>query len=226
MAGTQTQNTPTPTQAVATPHWPIPVSGDALKLVAADFVNAATELGIEAAAVHAVSMVESSGGGFDAKKRPVIRYENHIFRALTKARYDKSHPNLSAAYNSAQYKSTHRFGGIQYADEQWGLLDAAFSLAPNEAVMACSWGMFQVMGENYKSVGWTDLHQFVTDMFYSASQHLRAFLGYCRHAGLVPDLKTHAWARFAQGYNGPSYRQNHYDTQLAHYFAQYSRSGS
>ncbi len=220
----------TPAQKTgAAPRWalPTPQSGGALPLVLADFQAAAQQLGVETAAVRAVAAVESGGrSGFDAKKRPVIRYENHIFRALTKARYDKSHPNLSAAYNSAQYKSTHRFGGIQYADEQWGLLDAAFSLAPNEAVMACSWGMFQVMGENYKSVGWTDLHQFVTDMFYSASQHLRAFLGYCRHAGLVPDLKTHAWARFAQGYNGPSYRQNHYDTQLAHYFAQYSRSGS
>jgi hypothetical protein len=155
----------------------------------------------------------------------VLRYENHIFRSLTKGAYDKSHPNLSAAYGSAEYESTHRFGGTQYADEQWGLLQSAFALAPDSAVMACSWGMFQVMGENYRAVGWTALDQFVKDMFYSASQHLRAFLGYCRYAGLVSDLKNHQWAAFAQGYNGPSYRQNHYDTTLAAYYAQYSRAG-
>jgi hypothetical protein len=213
-----------PQKTPATAHWALPTKGTALSLVLADFDSAARELGVETAAVRAVAAVESGGRtGFDAKKRPVLRYENHIFRSLTKGRYDKSHPDLSDAYNSTQYKAAHRFGGIKYADEQWALLGAAFALAPDEAVEACSWGMFQVMGENYKSIGWTSLEQFVNDMFYSASQHLRAFLGYCRHAGLVPYLKSHDWARFAQGYNGPSYRQNHYDTQLATYYAQYSR---
>jgi hypothetical protein len=209
-------------------HWPLPTPpGAALPLVPADFVNAAKELGVETAAVHAVAGVESGGrAGFDAKKRPVLRYENHIFRSLTRGQFDKTHPDLSCAFGSAQYRATHRFGGMQYADEQWGLLTAAFALAPDQAVMACSWGMFQVMGENYRMVGWRDLQQFVKDMFYSESQHLRAFLGYCRHAGLVPYLKAHQWAAFAQGYNGPSYRQNRYDTLLAQYYAQYSRAGS
>jgi N-acetylmuramidase len=208
-------------------HWALPTTGAALPLVPADFAAAARQLGVATAAVHAVAAVESGGRtGFDARKRPIIRYENHVFRRLTHARYDRSHPDLSAGYNSAQYRSTHRFGGTKYADEQWALLHAAFALAPDQAVMSCSWGMFQVMGENYRNVGWLNVHQFVEDMFSSANQHLRAFLGFCRHAGLVPYLKTHQWARFAQGYNGPSYRTNHYDTQLAHYYAQYSRGGA
>ena len=221
--------TPSPqTQTSPLSHWQLPKPpGAALKLVPSDFEQAARELGVEAAAIHAVSAVESGGrNGFDARKRPVLRYENHIFRSLTKRRYDRSHPDLSAAYNSAEYKATHRFGGQKEADEQWGLLESAFALAPDQAVMACSWGMFQVMGENYKMGGWTSLEQFVKDMFSSEAQHLRAFLGYCKHAGLVPDLKQHKWAAFAQGYNGPSYRQNHYDTLLAQYYATYSRAGA
>ena len=227
-AATSTQSPQTQTQTSPTAHWQLPKPpGAALALVQADFTQAARELGVEAAAIHAVSAVESGGrSGFDGRKRPVLRYENHIFRSLTKSRYDKSHPDLSAAYGSAEYKATHRFGGVQYADEQWGLLESAFALAPDQAVMACSWGMFQVMGENYKMVGWTSLEQFVEDMFYSEAQHLRAFLGYCKSAGLVPDLKQHKWAAFAQGYNGPSYRQNNYDGLLAQYYAQYSRAGA
>jgi hypothetical protein len=214
--------TPPPTAAGG--KWTLPTTGAALKLVPADFDNAAKQIGVEAAAVHAVAAVESGGrSGFDAKSRPVLRYEGHIFRSLTKRQYDKSHPELSAPYGSAQYKADHQFGGIKYADEQWGLLQAAFALSPDAAVMACSWGMFQVMGENYRSIGWTSLQQFVSDMFYSESQHLRAFLGYCRHAGLVPYLKAHNWARFAQGYNGPSYQDNHYDVALARNYALYSR---
>src|SRR5262249_44065735 len=133
-------------------HWPLPTPpGAALPLVLADFESAAKELGGETAAVRAVAGVESGGRhGFDAKKRPVLRYENHIFRSLTRSQFDRSHPDLSAAYGSAQYRATHQFGGIKYADEQWDLLQRAFALAPDQAVMACSWGMFQVMGENYK----------------------------------------------------------------------------
>ena len=225
--GTSSLQSPDPTGPLPG-HWPLPTQpGAALPLVIADYAEAAKQLGVEAAAIRAVATVESGGRtGFDARKRPVIRYENHIFRSLTKGRYDRTHPDLSAPYGSAQYRSTHRFGGTKYADEQWALLEAAFALAPDQAVMACSWGMFQVMGENYRSIGWTDLQQFVKDMGQSANQHLRAFLGFCRHAGLVPYLAHHQWASFAQGYNGPSYRQNHYDTFLAKYYAQYRGAGA
>jgi hypothetical protein len=212
----------------AASRWALPTPpGNALPLVPADYAAAAKQLGVETAAIHAVATVESGGRtGFDSKKRPILRYENHIFRSLTKRQFDKTHPDLSAAYGSSEYKATHRFGGDKYADEQWDLLGRAFALAPDSAVMACSWGMFQVMGENYKDGGWTSLEPFVKDMFYAASQHLRAFLGYCKQNHLVPYLAKHQWASFAQGYNGPSYRDNHYDTFLAQYYTQYSRAGA
>ncbi|HRI67365.1 MAG TPA: N-acetylmuramidase family protein [Polyangium sp.] len=199
--------------------------GEALPLVRTDIENAARELGVDAAAIHAVATVESGGrSGFDAKKRPIIRYENHVFRRLTNGRFDKTHKDLSAGYKSAEYKRTHRFAGIKYQDEQWELLTAAFALAPDEAVMSCSWGMFQVMGENYRAIGWTSIDQFVKDMFFSEGQHLRAFLGFCKANRLVPYLKNHQWASFAQRYNGKDFRTNHYDTKLAQAFAQYNRA--
>jgi hypothetical protein len=200
-------------------HWQIPDKGDALKLVPSDYEQAARELGVEAAAIHAVASVESGGRtGFDSHSRPKIRYENHFFRRLTHGKYDHSHPDLSCAYGSRQYKLTHGTHADQYK-----LLHAAFALAPDAAVMSCSWGMFQVMGENYKSIGWKDLEQFVKDMFHSEGQHLRAFLGFCKHNGLVPYLKNHNWASFARGYNGPSYAENAYDVKMRTYYQQYAR---
>ena len=58
------------------------------------------------------------------------------------------------------------------------------------------------------------------------SEHLRAFLGYCKAAGLVPDLRQRRWASFALGYNGAGYRSVHYDTKLGTAYAHYARSGS
>jgi hypothetical protein len=210
--------TPQPAQQGAAGHWQLPDRGDAIKLVSSDFEQAARELGVEAAAIHAVASVESGGRtGFDSRNRPKIRYENHFFRRLTKHKYDHSHPRLSCAYGSKQYHATHG------KTDQYLLLHEAFALAPDAAVESCSWGMFQVMGENWKSIGWKDLEQFVKDMFYSEGQHLRAFLGFCRHNGLVPHLKNHNWAAFAAGYNGPSYRENAYDVKMRTYYQQYSR---
>jgi hypothetical protein len=219
----QNPNAPAPRAAapVAQAHWPLPDKGDALKLVPTDFDNAAREIGVEAAAVHAVASVESGGRtGFDAQKRPKIRYENHYFRKLTKGRYDHSHPDLSCAYGSKQYKLTHG-----KKSDQWDLLHRAFALAPDEAVQSVSWGMFQVMGVAYKDIGWQDLQRFVLDMFASEGQHLRAFLGFCRHNGLVGYLKSHNWAAFARGYNGPAYAANAYDVKMRTYYNQYAKSG-
>lgn len=214
-----------PTAAAGGRQLPAP-PGEALPLVRADYENAARELGVETAAIHAVATVESGGRtGFDTKRRPIIRYENHVFRRLTNGRYDKTHKDLSNGYKSADYKRTHRGSGIQYQDGQWNLLKAAYALAPDEAVMSCSWGMFQIMGENYRAIGWTSTDQFVKDMFFSEGQQLRAFLGFCKANHLVTYLKKHQWASFASRYNGSDYRTNHYDTKLAQAYAQYSRAG-
>lgn len=209
------QQAPAPAQAT----WTLPTRGDALRLVEADFTRAAQELGVEAAAIHAVASVESGGRtGFDSLNRPKIRYENHFFARLTKHRFDHSHPDLSAAYKSHQYLITHG----KHSD-QYDLLRRAFALAPEAAIMSCSWGMFQVMGENYKNIGWTRVDQFTLDMFHSEGQHLRAFLGFCKHNNLVRYLKSHQWASFARSYNGPSYADNAYDVKMANYYRQYSR---
>lgn len=217
------QSTPSAVAQAAGAHrWVLPERGDAIRLVTADYERAARELGVETAAVHAVASVEAGGRtGFDARNRPKIRYENHYFRRLTNRRYDRTHPNLSCAYNSRQYRLTHGRNSDQYA-----LLHEAFALAPAAAVESCSWGMFQVVGENYRDVGWTDLEQFTTDMFYSEAQHLRAFLGFCRHNNLVRHLRTHNWTAFARAYNGPAYADNAYDVKMRTAYQQYSRSSS
>ena len=199
--------------------WSLPEEGQAIGLVANDYVTAARTIEVEPAAVRAVGTVESGGrSGFDGKL-PKIRYENHYFQRLTGHRFDVSHPHLSAGYKSRQYNATHGRGS-----SQWRLLREAFTIAPRAAVQSVSWGMFQVMGTAYQEVGWTDLEQFVKDMFYSEAMHLRAFLGFCTANGLVQHLRSHNWAAFARGYNGPRYRDNAYDVKIGNAYIRYSRS--
>lgn len=180
-----------------------------------DFKKAARELACETAAVRAVADVESGGRtGFDTHKRPKILFEVHIFQKNTGGKFDHSHPELSAPYSSPRRVQS-------YNKDQWKVLHAAFALAPQAACKSASWGMFQVLGENYQMVGWKTVRQFVTDMFVSEAQHMRAFLGYCRAANLVRHLRTHSWASFAAGYNGPGYAANAYDIKMANAYKRY-----
>jgi peptidoglycan hydrolase-like protein with peptidoglycan-binding domain len=45
-------------------------------------------------------------------------------------------------------------------------------------------------------------------------------------AGLGKHLRTHNWAGFAHGYNGPRYAENQYDRKLANAHARISRGAS
>ncbi len=73
--------------------WALPTSGTATPLVDADIQAAATRLNVEAAAVYAVSDVESGGlGGFDSQKRPRILFEVSRFQDYTNGPFGQDPP--------------------------------------------------------------------------------------------------------------------------------------
>jgi hypothetical protein len=196
--------------------WTLPEEGEALRIVEADFTAAARELGAEAAAVHAVAEVESGGRtGFDSANRPKILFETHKFRRHSQGKFNESHPDLTARYGTETYYASR-------GKDQWTVIREAFALDPHAAVKSASWGMFQVLGSNAFDCGWETLEQFVTDMFYSEGQHMRAFLGFCKKNNLTQYLISKDWASFASGYNGPDYAVNLYDTKMEKAYNRYA----
>lgn len=193
---------------------PAPNPG-APRLSLADFETAATDLGIEAAAIHAVAEVESGGRtGFDDQGRPKILFEAHQFRKFTGHAYDLSHPHLSRPYSTTQ--DFRRY----YAWDQWSRMYEAMDLDRDAAWKSASWGMFQVMGFNHN--GWAAVGDFVRNMFVSEYQHLKSFMAFCKDNGLVKFINDKDWASFAQAYNGDGYSTNHYDTKMATAYAKYA----
>ena len=91
-----------------------------------------------------------------------------------------------------------------------------------DALSSASWGMFQVMGFNYRAAGYTSVGDFVADMCVSPAQHLKAFLNICKNNRWDRFLAAKDWAGFASHYNGSKYKENHYDTNLE---AAYRRHG-
>ena len=175
-----------------------------------DYAQAATDLGVEVAAIKAVAEVETAGEAFDDMGRPRILYERHYFHRFTSGRFDKSNPTLSN-------KSA---GGYGKFSAQYGKLEEAYKLDPTAALKSASWGRFQIMGSNHAAAGHATVQEFVDALARSEAAHLRAFVAFVgANATMKAALQKKNWAAFAKAYNGPGYAKNEYDTKMAAAYA-------
>jgi hypothetical protein len=189
-------------------------------LTDADFARAAKELGVEAAAIRAVAEVEAAGAGFLPDGRPAVLYETHIFHKHTKGAHahakDRRGVALSSPnWNKALYGATGAAQHARYED--------ARRLDPDAANKACSWGAFQILGENHQACGFDTSQAFVDAMWTGgAAAHLDAFVAFIKaDPKLHNALRARQWATFARIYNGPGYAANAYDQKMANAYARW-----
>ena len=86
---------------------------------------------VEPAILWAILRVETNGFGFLPSRRPVIRYERHVFHRLTDGKFDLEYPDISNPVPGGYVG-----GGAEYAR-----LDAASALDKEAAVQSTSWGV-------------------------------------------------------------------------------------
>ena len=189
----------------------------------AQICEQASKLGVEAAALKAVIEVEVKSSGFNQDGTPMILYERHKFyeglRAInwiTKAReWFKQYPDLC---NPSP-------GGYGKYSEQHGKLARASELNKEVALESCSWGLGQVMGYHWKSLGYESLQSFINAMYKDEASQLDAMCRYISVNNLVNAVKSTDWKAFARGYNGKNYAINRYDIKLATAYAKWKKAG-
>jgi hypothetical protein len=197
------------------------------KLTAEDYEVAASELGCEVAVIKTIEMVESGGAAFDKKNRPYILYERHVFSRNTnpKQKYDESDPNLSCKTPYHWEKKTKRasvddlpadqypnVGGKEENNEfSYQRLMKAYSLDEDAALKACSWGKFQVLGENY-SGAFSSVREMVEAVCKNEFGQLKTFISFAKSNHLQKALKDKNWLHIARTYNGKN--QKGYDVKL------------
>ena len=180
----------------------------------------ANKHGIEYAGLKAVVEVEASGKGFIGDV-PKILYEPHIMhRLLTKKNYITIRNNLMKAHPNLCYP---RWGTYKYGAEsiQHRRLEIASQFNRDTALESCSWGLGQVMGFHWKSLGYESLQAFINDMYESEAKQLEAMIRFIKVNGLLLALKGKDWVKFARGYNGSGYAKNKYHIKLANAYAKY-----
>lgn len=205
---------------------------------------------IEFAAVEAVRRVESAGRGF-AGAHPLVRLEGH--KLWSQAKQLGIDPAAwvveGAGLLHEQRASTYNKTGVaewQRLEKARLLCDKMFAgrqVPPNKVLgvakpadladLSASWGMFQIMGFNWKLCQQASLDDFRTKMEESEAAQLALFFNFligkkdpleAGKKGALEALAQRDWATFARLYNGSSFRENRYDTKLAQYYYEAKRA--
>ena len=192
------------------------------KLSKSDIVAAASNLGVEAATLKTVIDVEAKSSGFDAEGRPTILFERHkMWKYLGEANYITKREQLNALFPDICSQSSGNYN----ARPQYDKLAVAQVLHWEAAHKSASWGLGQVMGFNWESLGYPSLKAFIDAMYESEAKQLDSMCRYIKVNYLVDELQRHDWAGFAKGYNGSNYYINKYDTKLAAAYVKAKKEG-
>ena len=163
---------------------------------------AAKLLDCEAEALDAVIQVETGGrGGFLSNGKPPILFEGHIFwkelqsRGIDPNRFASSYPDvLYPKWTTKHYK-----GGLA----EWVRLERARHIDTDAANASASWGIFQIMGNNYKQCGCSSIGEFVgMNLTNEFNQMMLGVMFIKNSPNILKALQERDWSNFARYYNG------------------------
>ncbi|EPF74612.1 N-acetylmuramidase family protein [Acinetobacter rudis] len=183
------------------------------KLTTEQIETQAVSLGISVPALRAVIEVECKGSGFNSDQTPVILFERHVFRQRLIA--NNKAQTAEKAMRERPDLCNKTAGGYGLYSAQHGRLNAATQYHRDSALESASWGLGQVMGYHWKSLGYPNLQNFINAMYRDEASQLDAMCRYIKVNNLVKALQNKDWKAFARGYNGPTYAKNQYDVKLA-----------
>ena len=204
------------------------------KISKEDYEKAAKELGVEVAVIKAITEVEANGSGFVYNNHPKILFESHVFwkeltkRGVNPSGYKKSSDSdiLNKTWNTGQ---KYYVGGVgEYARLQkarWFDCKIDKDKVIDAANASASWGLFQIMGNNFSVCGCKTISDFVELMCTSESEQLMLFVKFIQKNNLHRFLKGNnkKWDKFAEGYNGSSYGEHQYDVKLRKAYEKYKK---
>lgn len=181
----------------------------------------------EASAVKAITYTETGGRGFDENGLPRILFERHYFYRLTLP------PEKQATWSMQENPLSifpdicfRTYGG--YGKEgmyQYERLVKAARTNRDAALMSCSWGAFQIMGESYAECGCSSVAEMANRSMESVDDHVKMFESFMKKAKprAIAALKGKEWDRFATAYNGYNWRtQNpNYANSMAAFYEKF-----
>ena len=186
-----------------------------------DYTAAAVRLKVSELAIRVFGAVEGRGVGFLKNGKPKILFERHRMYAYLRLKKGSVFANKMAVErpNIVNKKS----GGYQGNEAEYVRLELAKQIDVECALMSASWGQFQIMGENWKELGYTSAQDFVDQQFASESYQLEAFIRFIewktgiiddKKVALIDALRAENWDAVFTLYNGPNYKKLGYQAKF------------
>lgn len=175
-------------------------------------VRVAEEFGYEPEALKAVAWVESAGVPFwtvNGKQLPAMRWEGHYAWRLAGDADRQRLADAGLASPKAQLVRNPRRYGDRYA-----MFWRGYEIARDVAIMACSWGIGQVMGAHWRHLGYNSPQSFFDTVTRSVEGQVEVMVRYIEANGLRRFLNRRDWHRFAKGYNGSNYKKFKYARKM------------
>jgi hypothetical protein len=182
-------------------------TGAAKRLADIDLPRIGAEIGVGEDEIHAILDTETSGSGFDAQGRPKALYEPHV-----------AYRNSTGAVRSRLLiagLAYPKWGERPYPKESYTRIKAAQQIDETVALKATSWGLGQILGENYTLAGYDTPQAMVQAFCDSEAAQLEGVVAFIKGKGLAGALRSHDWVKVARGYNGASEATHGYHTKLS-----------
>lgn len=172
-------------------------------------------LEIDPAVAVAVFVIESGGRGFGSDGRMIIRFEIHIFHHYW-GQHNHQKFNDHFRFNQGQSWMGHEFRTskdspwkdvhIRKQSREWEVYEFASDLNLTAARLSISMGAPQIMGFNYKALGYDSVHEMFNDFSSSIREQIIGFFNFIKGPEgdnrRVEALQNHDFVTFAKYYNG------------------------
>lgn len=186
-----------------------------------DLPRIGSQIGVGEDIIHAIIDTETNNKWVDKLGRLPILYEPHVaFRAATSDEVRSKLVKMGLAYP--------KWGTKPYPADSYVSFWKAFSVDPETACRATSWGGPQILGEEYKRTKYKSALSMVESFLVSQTNQLQAMIDFIQSKKLDVHLKklqakinsgirvTADDARdFVRGYNGNGYEKNQYHVKFA-----------
>lgn len=203
--------------------------GAAERLDDYDLPRIGDQIGVGEDPLHALLEVETRGTGFDKHGRVIMLFEPHKFHHHLRKNPEKQRQAIEQGLAYPKWRRG-------YPPESYTRLEAAMKIDETAALKSCSWGLGQVMGENYRMAGYESVSDMVASFAENEDNQLQGMINFVKAAGIDDDLrrldkKLKAGQRILPGdcipivrvYNGPKFAENDYHNRFARSINKWAR---
>ncbi|MCH7387663.1 N-acetylmuramidase family protein [Acinetobacter modestus] len=178
-----------------------------------DYKQAAKRLKVPELVIRVFGAVEGRGVGFLKNGKAKILFERHrMYFYLSQI--------LGKTFATGLIKTVPNLvntvvGGYKGEEAEYTRLSLAININKESALMSTSWGQFQIMGENWKDLGYESVQDFVDQQQQSESFQLEAFIRFIEwKPGLLTALQKQDWQTVFTLYNGKNYKKLGYQAKF------------